>query len=276
MWTIARASRRRTRSRPAAWWSGSRAARAGRDRRRTWSSPRRRRTAPVRPRARPAPAPGTYAMPRALPPRARNAPDAPILAARRRAPQGASTHTGARKRAAPVPISCKLPAPGHTGSRCGRRIGPGRSAAVALGQRLEALQGRVGLPARQAADDRAARHRPERTERRAELVAVGEAGALAGGGQPVLGLGVRARRTAPVPLRVEWLVAAHELPLDLEVHPAQAQRLLHLVAGAHLPVGVVVEAPVDRYPVLQVLGVHRERPHLLRRGGDVDRRLDFA
>ena len=81
---------------------------------------------------------------------------------------------------------------------------PGRALrAPALRERLRSLRSEASASlARQAAHQRPAGDAPERAQRRGELVAVVEARAAVDGGEAVLGLGVRARRPAPVPLGV--------------------------------------------------------------------------
>ena len=81
-----------------------------------------------------------------------------------------------------------------------------------LAQRLESRSERSRLAPRQPADQRAAGDAPERPERAPELVAVVEMRAAAVGREAVLGLGVRARRPAPVPLGVGRLVARRRAP----------------------------------------------------------------
>src|SRR5688500_10930327 len=118
-------------------------------------------------------------------------------------------------------------------------------AAAAFQQLLEPLERAVRLALGLAADQHAAGGAADQPARRLEFVLIVEPGAVAVRvGQAVARARIGVGGPAALPGDVAPRVQLGDLPLDLEVGAAQAQRLLHLEALARRSLVRLVDAAV--------------------------------
>jgi hypothetical protein len=128
--------------------------------------------------------------------------------------------------------------------------------------RAKAIERSNCLSLRDATNERTADNRADGAERWVEFVSVVKPRATVLGGEAVLGLRTRARRSATLPYGQLVGTALDELPVNLDVDSTQVYLLVHLIADPQRTLVGVQEAAVNGDPIAKASGIHHHLPYL--------------